>query len=125
MRRPAGDLVEDFVSEPRTSGYVDVNGVHMYYEVYGEGSPLVLLHGGIMTIELNFASLIPPIATRHTVIAVEMQQETRRKIVVCERGESNAQAFALMLVHRQRPNRLMIRGIRAFLPSTKRSTSNG
>jgi len=65
------------MTEPRAQGYVDVNGVHMYYEVYGEGSPLVLLHGGIMTIELTFASLIPPLATRHTVIAVEMQGHGR------------------------------------------------
>jgi pimeloyl-ACP methyl ester carboxylesterase len=64
-------------SEPRTDGYVDVNGVHMYYEVYGEGSPLVLLHGGMMTIDLNFATLIPALATRHTVIGVEMQGHGR------------------------------------------------
>ena len=42
-----------------TSGYADVNGLHMYYEVHGEGSPLVLLHGGVMTIDLSFAGLIP------------------------------------------------------------------
>jgi pimeloyl-ACP methyl ester carboxylesterase len=69
--------VEDFVSEPRTSGYVDVNGVHMYYEVYGEGSPLVLLHGGIMTIDLNFGTLIPALAAGHMVVAVEMQGHGR------------------------------------------------
>ena len=63
--------------EPRTHGYVDVNGVHMYYEVYGEGSPLVLLHGGIMTIDLNFATLIPALAAGHTVVAVEMQGHGR------------------------------------------------
>jgi pimeloyl-ACP methyl ester carboxylesterase len=65
------------MTEPRTSGYVDVNGVHMYYEVYGEGSPLVLLHGGVMTIELNFASLIPALAARHMVVAVELQGHGR------------------------------------------------
>jgi pimeloyl-ACP methyl ester carboxylesterase len=69
--------VEDHVSEPRTSGYVDVNGVHMYYEVYGEGSPLVLLHGGIMTIDLDFATLIPALAAGHMVVAVEMQGHGR------------------------------------------------
>jgi len=63
--------------EPRTDGYADVNGVHMYYEVYGEGSPLVLLHGGMMTIDLNFATLIPTLADRHTVIGVEMQGHGR------------------------------------------------
>jgi pimeloyl-ACP methyl ester carboxylesterase len=63
--------------EPRTDGYVDVNGVHMYYEGYGEGSPLVLLHGGVMTIELDFAALLPDLAARHTVVAVEMQGHGR------------------------------------------------
>ena len=63
--------------EPRTDGYVDVNGVHMYYEVYGEGSPLVLLHGGGLTIELDFAALLPELVTRHRVIAVEMQGHGR------------------------------------------------
>ena len=51
--------------EPRLTRYADVNGVHMYFEVYGEGSPLVLLHGGMMTIDLNFATLIPTLATQH------------------------------------------------------------
>lgn len=63
--------------EPRTNGYVDVNGVHMYYEVYGEGSPLVLLHGGVMTIELDFAALLPDLAARHRIVAVEMQGHGR------------------------------------------------
>jgi pimeloyl-ACP methyl ester carboxylesterase len=62
---------------PRETGYVDVNGVHMYVEQYGQGSPLVLLHGGMLTIELNFASLIPPLATRHRVIGVELQGHGR------------------------------------------------
>ena len=46
--------------EPRLTGYADVNGLHMYYELYGAGSPLVLLHGGMLTIDLNFGTLIPP-----------------------------------------------------------------
>ena len=41
---------------PPDSRYVDVNGLHMYYEMYGGGSPLVLLHGGMLTIDLNFAA---------------------------------------------------------------------
>jgi hypothetical protein len=34
----------------------------MYYETYGDGSPFVLLHGGMLTIDLNFATLIPTLA---------------------------------------------------------------
>lgn len=57
--------------------YADVNGLHMYYEVSGEGSPLVLLHGGMMTIDLNFATLIPTLAKSHQVIGVELQGHGR------------------------------------------------
>lgn len=64
-------------SDAGASGYAQVNGLRMYYEVHGAGSPLVLLHGGMMTIELNFASLIPALATRHQVIGVEMQGHGR------------------------------------------------
>jgi pimeloyl-ACP methyl ester carboxylesterase len=64
-------------AQPHDTGYADVNGVHMYYEVYGEGSPLVLLHGGMLTIQLNFATLIPTLAARHQVIGVELQGHGR------------------------------------------------
>lgn len=60
------------------SGYADVNGLHMYYELHGEaGTPIVLLHGGVMTIDLTFAGLIPELAQRHRVIAVETQAHGR------------------------------------------------
>ncbi len=60
-----------------TSGYADVNGVHLYYEEVGKGSPLVLVHGGMLNIELNFADLIPELSSRHRVIAVELQGHGR------------------------------------------------
>src|SRR3954467_14757225 len=59
------------------SGHVDVNGVHMYYETYGEGTPLILLHGGMLSIDLNFAGLIPTLAKKHRVIGVELQGHGR------------------------------------------------
>ena len=62
---------------PTATGYADVNGLHLYYETYGSGAPLVLLHGGMLTIDLNFASLIPTLAQTHTVIGVEMQGHGR------------------------------------------------
>ena len=61
----------------KTSGYADVNGLHMYYEVQGEGSPLVLLHGGVQSIDLSFAALIPELAGRHRLIGVELQGHGR------------------------------------------------
>jgi pimeloyl-ACP methyl ester carboxylesterase len=37
----------------KVSGYAPVNGIKVYYEVYGEGKPIILLHGAYMTIETN------------------------------------------------------------------------
>lgn len=59
------------------TGYADVNGLHLYYELHGAGSPLVLLHGGIMTIDLSFGKLIPQLTDRHLVIAIEVQGHGR------------------------------------------------
>ncbi len=60
-----------------TTGYADVNGLRLYYEMHGNGSPLVLLHGGMLTLDLNFATLIPTLAKKHRVIGVEMQGHGR------------------------------------------------
>jgi pimeloyl-ACP methyl ester carboxylesterase len=53
--------------------YAPVNGLQMYYETHGSGQPLVLLHGGLMTIDLNWGSLLEPLAAQRQVIAVELQ----------------------------------------------------
>jgi pimeloyl-ACP methyl ester carboxylesterase len=39
--------------KPTRSGYADVNGIRLYHEIYiyGEGEPLVLIHGGLTTID--------------------------------------------------------------------------
>ena len=59
------------------SGFADVNGLHMYYELHGHGTALLLLHGGVMTIDLSFDQLIPPLARSYLVIAVELQGHGR------------------------------------------------
>src|SRR6187455_1934178 len=59
--------------KPSSSGYAPVNGIKVYYEVYGEGKPLVLLHGAFYTIDLNWEQLIPELSKTRKVIAIEMQ----------------------------------------------------
>lgn len=62
------------LSNAQTTGkYANVNGIKMYYEVYGTGSPLVLIHGGGSTIKTNFSRIMPGFAKTHRVIAVELQ----------------------------------------------------
>src|SRR5256886_16160631 len=53
--------------------YAPVNGLQLYYETHGSGRPLVLLHGGLLTIDLNFGPLLEPLAASGQVIAVELQ----------------------------------------------------
>jgi pimeloyl-ACP methyl ester carboxylesterase len=62
-----------------TTGYAPVNGLEMYYEVHGSGTgrPLVLLHGGVMTIELSFGAMLSALADGRQVIAAELQGHGR------------------------------------------------
>ena len=60
-----------------TTGYGDVNGLHLYYETTGSGTPVVLLHGGMLNIELGFPDLVPELAPRYQVITVELQGHGR------------------------------------------------
>jgi pimeloyl-ACP methyl ester carboxylesterase len=57
---------------PIGSGYAPVNGIGLYHEIYGEGEPLVLIHGGLTTIG-QMQAWIQPLAKTRQVIAVEMQ----------------------------------------------------
>jgi pimeloyl-ACP methyl ester carboxylesterase len=59
--------------KPSNSGYAPVNGIKVYYEIYGEGRPIILLHGAFYTIEMNWAQLIPELSKTRKVIALEMQ----------------------------------------------------
>ena len=56
------------------TGYADVNGLRMYYEIHGAGDvPLALLHGGISTIGIDFSTILPGLAATRQVIAIEQQ----------------------------------------------------
>jgi pimeloyl-ACP methyl ester carboxylesterase len=60
-------------SKATNSGYAPVNGIKVYYEVYGEGRPIVLLHGAFFTIDMNWSQLIPELSKTRKVIAIELQ----------------------------------------------------
>jgi pimeloyl-ACP methyl ester carboxylesterase len=62
------------------SGYADVNGLRLYYEmrgqVRGDRTPLVLLHGGLHNTVLH-APVAEQLARRRQVIAVDLQAHGR------------------------------------------------
>ncbi|MEN7551498.1 alpha/beta hydrolase [Rapidithrix thailandica] len=70
--------------KPVESGYADINGLEMYYEVFGKGKPLVLLHGSFMNIPMNWAHIIPLLAKDRKVIVAEMQGHGRTKDIARE-----------------------------------------
>jgi pimeloyl-ACP methyl ester carboxylesterase len=53
-----------------------VNGVELGYEVYGEGTPLILLHGGFGTNEM-FGPNVELLARSRRVIGVDLQSHGR------------------------------------------------
>lgn len=62
---------------PKQKGHGRVNGIHMYYEIYGEGPPLVLIHGGGSTLFTSFGQMIPLLEGQRSLIAVELQAHGR------------------------------------------------
>lgn len=63
-------------SRPAKTGYVDANGVRYYYEVHGRGEPLLLLHGGLGSIDM-FRPVLPKLAEGREVIAVDLHGHGR------------------------------------------------
>ncbi len=66
----------EYGSNPAVGKYADVNDIKIYYEIYGEGEPLLLLHGNSGSIE-NFAYQIPELSKHFKVIAVDSRAQGR------------------------------------------------
>jgi pimeloyl-ACP methyl ester carboxylesterase len=63
---------------PVERGYAPVNDLNMYYEIHGSGgTPLVLLRGVLMMIEISFGKVLPAFVITRQVIAVEQQGRGR------------------------------------------------
>jgi len=56
----------------QTADRVAVNGVELYYESHGEGSPLLMLHGGVNPSDM-FEAPLEMMAERHQVYAVHLR----------------------------------------------------
>jgi pimeloyl-ACP methyl ester carboxylesterase len=92
------------IPAPTKTGHVDVNGVNYYYEIRGTGEPLLLLHGGLFTIDM-FGPNLAILSADHEVIAVNLQGHGRstlgdRPISPIEMGDDMG-AIVTQLGHRQ------------------------
>src|SRR5579859_7611069 len=59
-----------------TGSYARVNGINLYYQIHGEGEPLILLHGGLGAIEM-FGEVLTVLAAGRQVIAADLQAHGR------------------------------------------------
>jgi pimeloyl-ACP methyl ester carboxylesterase len=71
------------------TGYANVNGLKMYYEVHGQGQPIVLVHGSFMNIPMNWSHMIPLLAKGRKVVVAEMQGHGRTKDIARELSYEN------------------------------------
>jgi pimeloyl-ACP methyl ester carboxylesterase len=81
--------------EPRTNGRVEANGVEYYYEIHGQGEPLLLLHGGLGSIDM-FGPLLPILIEHREVVGVDLHGHGRtalgdRKIDIVDMGDDMAE----------------------------------
>jgi pimeloyl-ACP methyl ester carboxylesterase len=58
------------------SGQAEVNGVSIHYAIYGEGSPVIFLHGGLANTDY-WGNQVPAVATHHTVILMDSRGHGR------------------------------------------------
>lgn len=65
-----------FAADPVKTGYADVNGLKMYYEVHGSGKPVVVLHGAYMS-TVSMAPMIDGLAKTRQVLAFDLQAHGR------------------------------------------------
>lgn len=58
---------------PVEKGYKQVNGIRMYYEIYGSGEPLVLIHGGGSSILFDYKEVISRLENQFQLIGIDLQ----------------------------------------------------
>lgn len=58
---------------PTSKGYADAaEGLRVYYEIYGQGEPIVVLAGGLMDIS-TMAQTIGPLSRQRQVIGIDLE----------------------------------------------------
>ena len=92
--------LQDIAGKPDKAGHLDINGISYYYEIRGEGEPLMLLHGGLGQIEM-FGANLKTLQENRQVIGVDLQGHGRtplgdRPIEIPAIGKDMADLVAML-----------------------------
>jgi pimeloyl-ACP methyl ester carboxylesterase len=93
-RNPTPPTTSTPSAPTKKTGHVAVNGLDYYYEIHGAGEPLLLLHGGLGSIDM-FGPVLPALAATRQVIAVDLHGHGRtalggRDISLIDMGDDMA-----------------------------------
>jgi pimeloyl-ACP methyl ester carboxylesterase len=85
---------ETAAAAPQKTGYIEANGVNYYFEIHGQGEPLLLLHGGLGSIGM-FGPVLTALAQSRQVIGVDLHGHGRtglgdRPISLIDSGDDMA-----------------------------------
>lgn len=69
-----GTEIPNFGNDKKAGKFADVNGIKLYYEVYGQGQPLVVLHGNGGS-SGSAASHMPELIKKYKVIAIDSRAQ--------------------------------------------------
>jgi pimeloyl-ACP methyl ester carboxylesterase len=58
------------------SGEANVNGISIHYAIYGQGSPVIFLHGGLANTDY-WGNQVPAVSAHHTVILMDSRGHGR------------------------------------------------
>ena len=71
-----GEIPNDNVIKPNSTGYIEINNVKLYYEIFGKGSPLLYLHGGLSSSQ-DFQKYMAEFSKYFEVITVDRRGHGR------------------------------------------------
>jgi pimeloyl-ACP methyl ester carboxylesterase len=97
--RPACGRLSEMSGSTSGATLVHVNGIDLAYQIFGKGSPLVLLHGGFGAVEM-FGPNVELLAAGHRVIGVDLQSHGRSPVADRPmRFEAMADDIAALITH--------------------------